>query len=295
MGLTTARRRINAFAKRVTRRLSVERPLRLAVTEADAFLISFPKSGRTWLRFLLSHYFAEAAELSFRPNLTTTFSILPNFDFDRIRGLSASIGRDDSVLIPRLFASHLPFSSNIFLDKPVILLVRDPRDVMVSSYFHATRHKRVFSGEMDTFLSHQKFGLPALIRFLNGWAEALPQRRHLILSYEHLHADLQAEIERLLVFVGTSPNVPALRRAIAAASFERMRDLERANGVPGYNYDRQDDQSLRMRNGEAKSYAKWLTADQSAFIIDQCRNGLTTRARHALCAAEIDLRAYESA
>src|SRR3546814_10093390 len=74
---------LKGVARAMRRRLRDEPPLRLAAARADAFLVSYPKSGRTWLRYLLSCYFAESAKLGFEPDLTSTFRILPNFDRDR--------------------------------------------------------------------------------------------------------------------------------------------------------------------------------------------------------------------
>ena len=52
-------------------------------------------------------------------------------------------------------------------------MIRDPRDVIVSAYFAETRHKHRFSGGMSTFLQDYKLGNSALVRYLNGWADAL--------------------------------------------------------------------------------------------------------------------------
>ena len=287
MELAIPRPRIKALARGVKRRWRDEPRLRAAAARADAFLISFPKSGRTWLRFLLSCYYAEAAGLGFQPDLTTTFRVLPNFDFDPVRGLDASVGTAGGRAYPRVLVSHLPFSERIFLDRPVAFLVRDPRDVLVSAYFHATRHKHVFAGGMDDFLGDRTYGIQALCRFLNGWAEALPERKHLVLSYEQLQASPELQVERLLTFLGTTPDADVLRRAIAASRFDRMRALERRGGIPGHDYDREDDASLRMRNGQAKSFGKWLTLDQAALVLDRCRTNLHPEAWSLLAATGI--------
>ncbi|WP_237219652.1 sulfotransferase domain-containing protein [Sphingomonas arenae] len=278
MELAITRPRIKALAKGVKRRWRDEPRLRAAAAQADAFLISFPKSGRTWLRFLLSSYYAEAAGLGFQPDLTTTFRVLPNFDFDPVRGLGASVETAGGGRYPRVLVSHLPFSERIFLDRPIAFLVRDPRDVLVSAYFHATRHKHVFAGGIDEFLEDRTYGIQALCRFLNGWADALQERRHLVLSYEQLQASPELEVERLLRFLGTAPDPEVVRRAIAASRFDRMRTLERVGGIPGHDYDRQDDASLRMRNGEARSFGKWLNADQAARVLERCRADLSSEA-----------------
>src|SRR3546814_18975857 len=97
---------LKGVARAMRRRLRDEPPLRLAAARADAFLVSYPKSGRTWLRYLLSCYFAESAKLGFEPDLTSTFRILPNFDRDPVRGIDAFIGRTGEAGLPLLLVSR---------------------------------------------------------------------------------------------------------------------------------------------------------------------------------------------
>src|SRR3546814_9338715 len=71
----------NALLRDVRQRAEAKH-LRAVASRCDAFLTSYPKCGRTWLRYLLSHYLAETVGLGFQPDLVSTFRILPNFDCD---------------------------------------------------------------------------------------------------------------------------------------------------------------------------------------------------------------------
>jgi len=283
---------LKRVVRAVRQRWRDEPHLRAAARRADAFLVSYPKSGRTWLRYLLSCYFAELAQLGFTPDLTTTFRVLPNFDRDPVRGVGAFVAQ--GIGIPLIPVSHLSFRPRIFLDRPVVFLVRDPRDVMVSAYFHATRHKHTFSGTIAEFLDDPKYGIAALIRFLNGWGDGLEGRPHLLVSYEHMLAEPQAVVSAILVFLGVEIRQDILARAVAAAQFDQMRDLEREQGIPGHTYDRADTQSLRMRSGKSKAFADWLSAEQADAILDRCRDELTPHAQVLLAATGIDLASTRS-
>src|SRR3546814_9424585 len=68
----------NALLRDVRQRAEAKH-LRAVASRCDAFLTSYPKCGRTWLRYLLSHYLAETVGLGFQPDLVSTFRILPNF------------------------------------------------------------------------------------------------------------------------------------------------------------------------------------------------------------------------
>jgi hypothetical protein len=267
---------LKGFARAMRRRLRDEPTLRLAAARADAFLVSYPKSGRTWLRYLLSCYIAECAERGVEPDLTTTFRVLPNFDRDPVRGIDAFADEAD---LPLILVSHLPYRERLFLDRPVLFLARDPRDVIVSAYFHATRHKKTFSGDIAAFLDEPRYGLPALTRYLNGWADGLAGRPHQLISYEKMLADPVPTVAAILAFLGVEPQPDILARAVAAARFDRMRDKERNGGIPGHDYDRNDDQSLRMRNGKAGSFGQWLSSDQADLVLRRCREALSPRAQ----------------
>lgn len=280
---------LKGFARAMRRRLRDEPYLRLAAARADAFLVSYPKSGRTWLRYLLSCYFAESAGLGFEPDLTSTFRVLPNFDRDPVRGIDAFVGRSSEASLPLVLVSHLPYRERLFLDRPVLFLVRDPRDVIVSAYFHATRHKKSFSGDMAAFLDEPKYGMAALTGYLNGWAVGLEGRPHHLISYEHMLAEPIPAVGGILAFLGVEPEPDILARAVAAARFDRMRDKERDGGIPGHDYDRNDDQSLRMRSGKAGSYGEWLSPDQADLVLERCRSDLSPRALSLLAATGVDL------
>lgn len=271
------------------RRWRDEPQLSRAAEDADAFLISYPKSGRTWLRYLLSRYFAELAELGFQPDLQTMFQVLPNFDLDPVRGIGAFAGADRQSRMPRVFVSHLTYKKNLFRDRPVILLVRDPRDVIVSAYFHATRHKRVFSGNIGTFLEDPTYGLPALTRFLNSWAKGIEGREAIVISYERMLGDPAAAVTAVLNFLGSEVREDAMTRAIKAAQFDQMRAKERDQGIPGHDYDRSDTLSLRMRSGKSGGFGEWLSVGQSAWIVEQCRQRLSPAARALLAPTGLNL------
>jgi hypothetical protein len=258
-----------------------------SLSEIDAFLVSYPKSDRTWLRFALSHYFARTAALDIVPDLVSTFRILPNFDRDRVRGLPAFVGKEPD--LPLIAVSHLRYEPSYFANHPVILLVRDPRDVMVSAYFHATRHKHRFAGDIGSFLADRHQGVAALVQYLNGWADRIADNDTITLSYEVMSRDPTREMARLLHFLNLTVDNVALLDAAKSSQFSAMRKLEQQDGIPGHDYDRTDEQSLRMRKGKVGGYAEHMSPADEAYILDQCNNRLTPQARDLLTETGVKL------
>ena len=275
---------LGGVARRLWTRASARPRLALGALSADAWLASYPKSGRTWFRFILANYFGIAAGLDVKVDLRSMFGIVPNFDLDPVRGLPAFRFRDRAD-VPLIVVTHKSYSRLLMLDRPIIFMVREPRDVLVSAYFHETRHKHRFDGDMDAFLPHPRLGLPAYVRHLNGWAERLTAHRHLVLSYETLSADPIGSTMAALAFLGCDADPTAAERAIDASRFEAMRADEQRSGIPGHDYDRNDEQSLRMRRGRVGGFADHLQPRQIAYIEDTCARLLRPAARALLASA----------
>ena len=264
---------------RAWRRMEKRVRLTAYAARADSFLISYPKSGRTWFRYVLSHYFASVAGVSGPIDLHNMFSVVPNFDLDPTRGIPAYRFRDKNGVIPTVLVSHLGYRASLFLRRPVVMMVRDPRDVIVSAYFHATRHKHRFEGSLSDFIKDRDQGMPAMIGYLNRWAEGLSNRDHFVLSYERLSADTEGQTEAVLGFLGCRIDRKALRDAVEAGRFEAMQDRERAEGIPAHDYDRNDVESLRMRRGKAGGFHDYLDDAQIAEVERLCATQLTSAAK----------------
>lgn len=158
-------------------------------------------------------------------------------------------------------------------------MIRDPRDVMVSAYYHQTHHKHRFSDNMSAFIRDDKLGISALVRYLNGWAAALKKCENVVISYEKLSKDAVSETGRVLTFLGCAIDKTALNAAVKAARFEAMRELELDGGIPGHEYDRSNANSLRMRRGKVHEYSEDLPLEEVLFIENYCAMHLTPGAK----------------
>jgi len=203
----------------------------------EVYLISYPKCGRTWLRLMIGKALA------------------------------------------------LYFSKEHFRDKNVIFLVRDPRDVIVSSYFEFKKRNALFgtprtknqrlsvNSELSEFIFQPHGGFDTILKYYNIWAE----NRHvpkefLLVRYEDLHRSPEAELQRVLNFLGLN-EVPQeiVRAAVQFASFENMRRME-AEGrfessmlKPG---DQRDEESYKTRKGEISGFKRYLK-DREIEVLNQ--------------------------
>ncbi|MDQ3877523.1 MAG: sulfotransferase domain-containing protein [Actinomycetota bacterium] len=233
----------------------------------DTFLCSYPKSGRTWLRFMIATYLADANGLGIDVDFQNLFWLVPADTSDPVRGRSAYRFRNDD-RIPEIVTSHLEFDANAgpFSKRPVVFVVRDPRDLLVSKYFSRRFRERGFDGPLSDFVRDEVEGIPNLVHYLNSWADRLERDDALVVSYEALSSDTPNELARVLSFAGVEVEDRSLDRAIEAGAFDRMKELEAKVPIPSYPYDVSDPNAARMRKGKVGGHADHLDEDDVAYI-----------------------------
>lgn len=249
---------------------------------ADAVIVSFGKSGRTWLRMMMSRFYQIRYGLGQRHLLA----------FDNLHRRNSAI--------PRIFFTHDNYlkdyaksgdAKSVYKGKKVVLMVRDPADVAVSQYFQwkfrmTERKKRINNypvGEdvaLYDFVMRPSCGLPKIIDFMNAWGRDLGQLGDiLVVRYEDLRADPEGMLGRVLEFVGTPAKPEELREAVAFASVENMRALEQKrvfwlSGRRMLATDRSNPNTYKVRRAKVGGYRDDFTADQLASIDAMIRDRL---------------------
>ena len=259
---------------RLQRRLRGREQLQ-TLRQTDCAVVSFGKSGRTWLRVLLSrvyqlkHGLPENCLISFS-NLNLVEPAVPKIFFTHDNYLKDYSPHGDSKADYR--------------DKKVVLLVRHPADVAVSQYhqwrYRMRPHKKTlnrYPGEGEDvaifdFVAHHDAGLTRVIDFLNGWAEAIPSMSQLLLvRYEDLRAEPEATLARIIDFIGTPGSDAEVREAVAFADFENMKKLEsgktfRLSGGRMQARDASNPNSYKVRRGKVSGYRDYFTGEECAEI-----------------------------
>jgi hypothetical protein len=240
-----------------------------AERRANVLLISYPKCGRTWLSMLLSRALANHAGLAEVDYLAN--DLLGG----KVPGLPhIRISHDDNPhwKTPRTLGR----SKARYRDKKVILLVRDPRDVVVSMYFERSRRERVYTGTLHEFLHEPRGSLDTILAYYDVWArERARPRGFCLVRYEDLKDDTAGQLRRLLRFVGLEEIVDAhVEEAVRFTSFESMRAME-AGDVLGTGRlrarDPSDPESFKTRKGKVGGYADYLCAEEIAWMEQRIR------------------------
>ena len=212
------KQRLAAYARVVTKRQPAARDL--TVYPDDTFLVSFPRSGNTWTRFLVCNLINPDDPVNF----AELESRIPEIYYvpDRIlRGFQR----------PRVIKSHECFDPRY---KKIIYIVRDPRDVLIS-YYEFQLKRRVISDDcsLEEFLPH--FMDSEIEPKTGSWRDHVVswiatrggQKSFLLLRYEDMLADTQKESTKIASFLGLDANPERIARAVALSSADRMRKLEK--------------------------------------------------------------------
>ncbi len=231
---------------------------------ADVHIVSFPKCGRTWLVLLIAKAIESHYGITRRKPL-------------KIRGYHSR-----RLKIPYIHAHHdggpefllpeeLGRDKSFYKTRKVIFLVRDPRDVLVSSYFQKTKRNYNFQGDMGDYVRERRGGIESIVEFYNIWVRnAGVPRDFLQITYEDLHADTEVHLRRALDFIGCSDvSDEDIARSVDYCRFDNMRDLESSNAFQTGALsarDPEDQQTYKTRKGEVGGYISELFADDLAFV-----------------------------
>jgi hypothetical protein len=179
----------------------------------DTFLVSFPRSGNTWVRYILSTLHP-AADLTAEIDI---HNIIPNID------QGADISR---LTIPRIIKSHMPHN-RIF--KKVIYLVRDGRDA-IFSFYKFSKKEFGFAGSFKDFLNSDRCKIvnTAWMDHVESWLDSNCKHQKVIfVKYEDIKANTYKEICRILDFMNWKVKQDNILDAIANSSISNMKNKER--------------------------------------------------------------------
>lgn len=209
-------------------------------------VISFPKSGRSWLRYGLN--LAEAPGIAFHHDgFEYNDAARPPLDFDPA---------------PRL-AEYAALNRIVYLE-------RDPRDTIISLYHQVTgRFRDIFDyrGSLSDFLRDSYFGIENLLRFQLMWRDLAQRLPVLVIHYEEMAQDYAAVMMRVSGHLGLGLSPEDCARLADLTRFERMQEVEASQLFPE-PWLRPRMGSPKVRQGKVGAYREVLYADDLVFIED---------------------------
>ena len=221
------------------------------IYEDDVFLVSYPKSGNTWLRFLLGNYISGN-----QCDFSNAHLIMPDIHYNPEQ--CAKIPR------PRIIKSHYPYVSEY---NNVIYLVRDGRDVAVSYYFDSIKFGRIT--QETTFSEFLRLFNRGWVDDFGLWGDHVKswldhkENNIILVRYEDMKRDTVKELSRIIEFVSIPVSKEKLLSAIEASKFSRMKKLEKEQEDQFEQFLNSNRSVPFIRNGNVGDFKKYFTPELS--------------------------------
>ncbi|MET3598503.1 sulfotransferase domain-containing protein [Martelella mangrovi] len=214
----------------------------------DRFIVGYPKSGNTWLDFIVASMMAEKVE---------------DVNFVTINDLVADIHSESPLRMarlqsPRLLKSHDYYHSEY---RKVLFIVRHPYAVAVSFYYYHLKN-RVFDEtySLSEFVRNWvegKWGKSFLTwgEHTESWLDHQNSTSFLMIRYEDLKQSLDLSMEDISKFFDLAVSQERMKETIHWCGAENMARLEGEGlekGFKGYKHARKDIQFVRSSSSAVR-------------------------------------------
>jgi len=215
----------------------------LILKSRGVVIVSYPRSGRTWLLAMLH-----------------ALSIDPRFSHGGVK--NTHLDSPDTV------CQDIPD----YLENRILLILRDPRDSIVSHHQHYLRKKK-WEGDLPSFMRDPIWGFERLLAFNLGWLQAGNRFKDFTtVRYEDLRRNTEIELKRIVSFLGCKISGPqALSKVVAEHAFEQMKQRERSGELHArygklYSpFGSENDNEMVVRRGVIGSHVEEMTAADREF------------------------------
>jgi hypothetical protein len=246
----------------------------------DIFLVTFPKSGTTWMEVILYGLLNNGE--AFDKNMANYFARTPFLDFVGAQGI-------DNMQRPCVIKTHLPFDRVPYHEKAkYICVIRNIKDVCVS-YYNFVVNMPGNNFENTPFEVFFESFVAGEVRY-NGYFDHLRSVwKHkdddnvFLTSYEHMKYNIRNVIRQVAGFINIELTDDVLEKIVLYSSFDYMKDhfseaytnqtlislADESSNVP-LPSNRQNlkklDSRILVRKGEVGGWRSSLTEKQSQYI-----------------------------
>jgi hypothetical protein len=225
------------------------------LTVQDVFLASYPRSGNTWMRFLLCEVLTGDADFK------NVGFLIPNVR-RHAKGAPLLSGG-------RLIKTHERYRREY---KKAIYFIRDPRDVAVSYYEFDNPTNKSLDDFVNLFVHGRSNSFGSWQRHVQGWLDSplADSGDLLIIKYEDMRLNIEDTVGKALEFLGVSTKPGIIRQAIANNSLQRLRAKEQHALAAGVSLAGQPIRGggRYIRNGSTGEWRERLTERQARLIED---------------------------
>jgi Sulfotransferase domain len=228
--------------------------------------VSYPKSGRTWVRFLVDAYLADLHAIQVSNVFEVERRLDPRWRIEWTHLTGAMIQ-----LLPYDRIAQITEVELSSLDgRTCVWLSRDPYATLASAYFQARDRVKVFEGTPSELIRSPLFGARKLAAF-EALMESLRDRFSSFtpLTYEGFQADPAAGLRTVLEALGAEVDPERIGKAVGLGAFDSLRRLARTPeyaGTPIAPADPGNPDSDKVRRGGDGGWRELFSEEDAAYI-----------------------------
>lgn len=223
----------------------------LGLNRDDYLLSSFPRSGNTWIRFILCNLISLEEWAGKEVDFEVMNRTMLVFGVDNLREPW------QPSMVPRVIKTHRRYYPFFKKAGGSIGIIRDPRDVMVSNYHYEKDRKSRYEGEFSDFIRHHnRLSLESWFKHYVSW------RNHwtLVIRYEEMRSNIFSEVLRILSVMDVELSDDKINDAISRSDIESVQKIEQ-NGSA-----RKNKQSRFARDGKTDQWVGYFSEEDREYF-----------------------------
>lgn len=191
--------------------------------KTDVYLVSYPKSGNTWMRYLLAYaIWPENNQLDLRDMA----SLIPSYGIPYDAEMMLKEDSPCNKLKNRIIKQHFPYNNQAkkFTNK-VVYICRDGRDALVSYWYYCNQRDGTNIPLAEFIKKSSEHGYGPWRNHVMSWLES-PVKEKIIVRYEDMLDNPELSLRNVLEFLDLYNDTEQVSTAVKKASFGAMRSIE---------------------------------------------------------------------
>jgi len=231
-------------------------------------MYGYPKSGNTWLRFLLYNY----RNLLLNPDEIKTIS------YDRLNTLQNNVMDRGTTFptekgFPLFYRTHKIYKNPYNLFSPKIFIHRNPLDTLISSYYFFKDREISFLDEPENIrekLHDIDFYVSYKINFWIKFYNISVKHADFVMNYTEMKQDPETSFIKLLKFLDWDFDEELARKSVELSSFKKVKKMgEEKNQKYGNGPKDGKFKGEFSRSGEEAQFKHELKEETINFVLEK--------------------------
>ncbi len=198
--------------------------------EDSILLFGYPKSGNTWLRFLIYNY----QYLLLNPSNKETIT------FDKLNSLQNNVMDRGSVFLPEngfplFYRTHKIYNRPYTLFNKKIFIHRNPLDTLISAYYFYKNRDIPFSDDPKNLrekLMDIDFYVSYKINFWIKYFRISVKKAVIVMNYSDMKNDTRQELTKLVQFLNWDLDEVLIKKSVEFSSFNKVKNMGKMQSQP---------------------------------------------------------------